>query len=141
MGDVVFVIISGEYSDWSIEGFAESEYEAIQICQEHNQKESYDDWYYCTAQRLNGPKAEIPLQYIHKFCAETKNGMLVLSDVEFVDAFAPEDECTIKAVTIEVTRNARRAWVCIPLKELNYEKARKIAQDKIAEYNYEHMQN
>lgn len=143
-----FVIISGEYSDWNIEGYADSEYEAIQICAEHNQSKApnscgwYYEWYYDKVKKLSGPKTEIKLIYVHNFLARVENSMLVLDDssrnIEFFTEKDKMDELDTKIACTIPLMDGHKTWIHIPLKKLDYEKARKIAQDKIAEFNYEY---
>ena len=45
----MYIIIEGCYSDWHIEGYVETEEEALAICAKHNtdtRHDSFDSWYY-----------------------------------------------------------------------------------------------
>lgn len=144
----VNIIISGEYSDWAIEGYTTYEYEAIQICANHNKSMDYEDQYYERVEKAGLPKYDIPLIYVHRFYAHEEGGKLVFDinsgNVEYykdIDVSQNEEIKMDISSSLFVERFERKmfAWIYVSLKELNYDKARKIAQDKIAEYNYNHM--
>ena len=44
----MFIIIEGEFSDWEVKGYVETEREALDVCADHNAKEDnyYDQWYF-----------------------------------------------------------------------------------------------
>ena len=48
----IYVLITGEYSDWEIQGFVESEEEAIKTCELYNENRDYDRMYYEHASRF-----------------------------------------------------------------------------------------
>lgn len=138
MGEI-FVIISGEYSDWSIIGYTDNEDDATQICAQHNKDLSYEDWYYYDINRVESPKQRIPLQYIHTVRFNRGKHGVLMSDYFTLDYYP---ELSGKSITKTEIENAP-AWIIVrvPLKEVNWDRAKKIAQDAIYKYLYEKQGN
>lgn len=44
----MYIVIEGEFSDWDVVGYVETEKEAMDICATHNAEENnfYDQWYF-----------------------------------------------------------------------------------------------
>ena len=137
--DTVYVLISGEYSDWGIMGFAETEEEAKKICEYKNSVKSRyaDDWYY---EEVDKCKIEFSPRngkhyYTFRFFQENdrswvmdKDWKHIKIDEDYAKAAAERDPVFI----YDVDRRVRyRAEVNVLLDDENVEKAKKIAQDKL----------
>ena len=131
----IYVIIEGEYSDWKIIGYTDSENDAMQICAQHNQDdERYEDWYYEATEKADSPKQKIRLQYFHNIVFDgNKNICEELCKLEYIAS----DESQIEKVEIEDSPVSAYITISVPLKENNPEKAKKIAQDALYQYLYE----
>lgn len=138
----LFVIIDGEYSDWDIIGYTDSEESAMQICAQHN--ENIDnhyryDWYYEKVSRIDSHEKNVPLQHIHiiRFYREKKG-------VSMADVFDSDYCLESSNKALEKTEILEApAWIIVkvPLKEINWERAKKIAQDTVYKYLYEKNMN
>ena len=130
MNEKYYVIVSGEYSDWEIQGIARTEEEAVNICCQHNQrdidKQGYvgDRWYYEETSQLTQPKELRPTCIRYKIYFYL--GKYTSTDVVF--SVEREDNYYVK--------KDRLGWeqCYVYLNEWNKEKAFKIACDMRAEY-------
>lgn len=128
----VYVIISGEYSDWNIEGYAETEEDAENICNAHNVKCGYYDWYYCEAEKLDKPDRIIKLHYVYKF--ECVQGTLKITGFRGPDVLYVDEDDAPKETTLDLSIICHPV-LYVPLKEYDVEKAIKIANDYLAKFN------
>lgn len=62
----MYIIIEGEFSDWKVKGYVETEREALDVCADHNAKEDnyYDQWYFEEVK----PMKYCPMDYCRDTC-------------------------------------------------------------------------
>ena len=119
--DRVYIIIDGEYSDWRIIGFTTSEKDAAQVC-------AGNDYYYIKANRINKiPNNEIYYEYTAYYAYENLKPSTLYPGVEITDYKVCKNNEIPK--TRILTGYFNNGKIKIYLKECNYKKAEKIAQD------------
>lgn len=147
--DKVYVLITGEYSDWSIMGFTETEEEAQNICARKNAESSWsDEWYYEEVEKRQFDGKPVKMVYCFTVLFHdggTRNWEI--SDSFGMNYYASDDK-RLDSIDKEVmiTGDLWHSAQCnVILDENNPEKARKIAQDRLykklaeVELEYEDM--
>lgn len=133
--EFIYVIIEGEYSDWRIIGYTDSEDDAMQICAQHNQNDKqHKDWYYESDRKVASPKQKIKLQYFHNITFDRNRN---ICDELYKLEYIASDESKIEKVEIDDPQFSSYITISVPLKENNPERAKKIAQDALYQYLYE----
>ena len=134
--DDIYVIVSGEYSDWSIVGYCNNEEEAAKRCFLNNTPEEtsyYDEWYYLPVKRMEG----IDLSNVHPDYYYEARAFKYSNGWEFPLSIGVElTEPRSFGVFIfnkdsPRCRYEQSAQIRFKSKELNREKALKIAQDML----------
>jgi hypothetical protein len=147
MNNNVFIIISGWYSDWKIEGYALTEEDAMQICAQHNAQDGMSgDWYYEEVESMNTPPKKERIRFVHKFTFwRRKNGWEIRDGFYDVDYYAENDRTALRDLKIKEIRfsgtSLREFRIYVPTFENNKERAQKVAQDAFYQYLYEHNIN
>ena len=141
----VYVLISGAYSDWNIEGFVESEEEAIKTCIAFNEGEkerlgdNYSDWndiYYMKANKFNKVNSEELKQihpiYEYRVMAWKRDGSWKFDDEDSIEIDAvKESHPNIQFYKGGFLNDTESANIHLTLKTLDRKKALKVAQDML----------
>lgn len=139
----IYIITSGQYSDYYVHGYAETEKDAINICRKHNttMHNNFDTWEYEEKELLEKPERDINIRYVYKFYLEYKNGMLHYSNNYTRYEYDEEDKehSTITLDSKPDYSGINNFYLYIPVKrgKEDIHVIKKIAQDFIARYNYE----
>ena len=150
----IYVLITGEYSDWRIEGFVKSEEEAIKTClkfnEEHNGEtnlytfRNYDDMYYMKVELFTYDNLDtIHPYYSYRINAYKKNDGWFFGNKDEVEVYYYKNNPNINnKVNIRKSNSpwfGDSATIEFSLNTLNRDKALKVAQDilykKLAEEN------
>lgn len=131
----IYIIIEGEYSDWIIRGYAESEEDAMQICAKHNEDEDRrEDWYYEQVEKIKSPEKKISLKYVHEFrFAKRESGYTVYDYT--LHYFSAESNRAKEFVSVR--KYPAGIKLDVPSTKADREHAEKIAQDALYQYLYE----
>lgn len=140
----IYVIISGEYSDWSIQGYAATEEEAIKACAYYNENkgEYADEWYYLEVSPIEKQKENTDIVYVHAIIFDnidlatfilTKEYKILPDNCHEISYFSKTDKRLNQIKSIE-EQPYDRLVVNVILDEKNIEKAKKIAQDRFAKH-------
>lgn len=132
----IFAILSGEYSDWNIEGYTDSEDKAMQICAVHNKENKHDDWYYAEVKKMENPIRTIELKYVHEVVFDKNmEAWQMMQDPYRYKYFESGDKDIPEHSKIDYWTYTDRIIVAtIPMKENNRKKAEKIAQDMLYQF-------
>lgn len=145
LNDEIYVIISGEYSDWSIQGYAKTKDDAIHVCAYKNAhlKPYEDKWYYQTANYIHKHSCDIVYVYTLKFENDGFEKYEILSDTAHEMDFYSTDDKHLDELQDIVYDPCKHPWylyVNVKIREANLNLAKKIAQDKLSKYLYEKME-
>lgn len=134
--DEIFAIISGEYSDWNIEGYTDSEDSAMRICAVHNKETEYDDWYFTKVEKMEKPIRTIELKYVHEVLFDKSMDKWVMrQEPDRYKYFENGDkEIPEKSKVNYWIHNSGIIVATIPMKENNRKKAEKIAQNMLYQF-------
>ena len=143
----VYVLISGAYSDWNIEGFVESEEEAIKTCIAFNNSErerlgdNYSDWndiYYMKTNKFNKVNPdklkEIHPLYGRRVRAWKKDGSWEFGDEDDIEVRdVKENRTKVEFGRNWFTNDGDEDWAVIDLvlPTIDRKKALKVAQDML----------
>lgn len=125
----VYIVTSGEYSDYSIKKVFSSLEKAEKYCARVNVKdEGYSDFYYgaCYVEEFNLDDCEVSdsinVFYEYLFYFENQNNVepIITSD---------KPVTTVRELPYD---SLKHTAVCVTLNERNYAKAKKIQQDYLA---------
>ena len=129
----IYVIFQGCYSDWEILGFCETEEEAIKSCVKYNrQHERYeeDSVYYERASRFNvGTLDLIKPNYVHRIYFHHESDGWKFRKMDNIDVY--HDAEMNNKIDIDYNSCLKSGYAYVCLKEINREKALKIAQDML----------
>jgi len=139
---MIYLIVTGYYSDWSVVGYSEDKNDAEKFCANHNYKIEdensecyYDDDYYiieCNNIQMNNNIKNIKLMYEHEIV------------FDFYKRFRNEKGMRNEPDRYEFYTGEKRKpkfkcsdiWFSVKVTAENREKAEKIAQDYYAEFKY-----
>lgn len=126
--DEVFVIVKGEYSDWDIVGYAESETDAAKICSEHPS----DGWYFMRVSKMKRVP-RIKVCYTQEVVFDnTPHGWAMRDEP---DRYTHNKDDGKRERSIDYWKYNSNIIVCrISQDKPNRKKAEKIAQDMLYEF-------
>lgn len=134
--DKIYVLITGEYSDWCIMGFATTEEEARSICARKNADMSrYDDeWYYEEVDRFdyNSDPAKIVYRFTVTFHDKGTRTWTMDEDTQM--SYYASDDKRLESISkeIEIRGDLWHSATCeVLLDENDPDRAKKIAQDRL----------
>jgi hypothetical protein len=135
MDDKVFGIFSGEYSDWQVHGYLNTEDEAEKYCALKNKGLDFDKYYYYKELPLiKADVSNVKINYYHCVVFDFEYGMR--NDPDGYEYYTGEPK---KPQTIYNLFRDNQGWISFQFNCETREKAEKIAQDKYAEFlNYYH---
>lgn len=132
----VWIITSGEYSDYCVIGYCTTEEQAIQVCASHNAKKTKwgDPYEYAEVECMDGNWVVGPVFYRYGFTFRRSGETWVLSN----GANRGDDEHTVTAKTERNVVFQKRgavdwAFVTVTVREPKAELAKKAAQDALYE--------
>ena len=139
--DKIYVLITGEYSDWAIKGFADTEEEAKRICDFKNSvKRRYDDdWYYkeIGKYKIGADFSNVKFKYIYTFYFHQDKNRTWLIEKKYVCEKVLDTRDDIDDIGVRIysenEKRSYRATVSFELDVEDLERAKKIAQDKLYE--------
>lgn len=137
--DKIYVLFSGEYSDWRCEGFCENEEEAQRICLEH-------DWYYEIVYKQNPKNNNFKIVYEHEVVFDKKwdtvnplRNWVMRKEPDrfnyFYDTAKIDKSSSINYY--EPNPNIITAYIWSDKGEDGRDKVEKIAQDMLAKFLYQ----
>lgn len=139
--DNIYVLMTGEYSDTEIQGFVDSEEEAKKICDYHNATSClhyWREWHYWEVERIKENVPDVKSVYVVTVKLENWLGSGwklsdIRSDCKCFLSDAPEVK---EARYCEITdprgdKKILEAVCDVVLREPDFDKARKIAQDRL----------
>lgn len=119
MGDKIYLVKSGEYSDTEIHGYCTDEAQAAKYCKLKNEIHSYDEYYTEECEHLDDiDLSRVKIQYLYKFALDSEFRVMN-SNVKPEISYSAEETASSFSDTA----------VCVCLKEENAKKALKIAYD------------
>ena len=134
--DKIYVLIIGEYSDWQIMGFAETEEQARNICARKNAERSKygDEWYYEEVDRFEYKIAPVKIVYCFNvnFCDKGTRAW-TMDDRVSMSYYASDDK-RLDSISkeVEIRGDLWHSASCeVVLDENDPERAKKIAQDRL----------
>lgn len=148
MGNPIYLIVSGEYSDWIVVGYCKSYNRAKRYVANANSKKVYggDDCYILRVENVDDMRRASGVYRDLTYCAVNKGGSWGLSIWDWCAKYVLGDSgCTVSDkrasegkifVNVRVLRDGRWKYPDNELAE--EERADKIAQDRLYQYLYEH---
>jgi len=129
----VYVIFSGQYSDWNVHGFFNNKDEAMKYCAFKNKskEDSWDEYYVKEIDQIFADVKNIKLCYYHEIVFDYKNKNFVMRDEP--DRF---DYYIGESKPIHLLQNMRYNWIAIKVNANDRNHAEKIAQDIVGQLLY-----
>ena len=130
-----YAIVSGQYSDWNINGYVSNLEDAYKYCAWKNSIDQYDEYYPVEIPCLDGDcKIDILFKYRYRTVFDFRNGSWVMRNID-VDDVSP----TSVDIYCNVTDGRRlysTSWIRIEfsMATLDFDRAKKIAEDKLYQY-------
>lgn len=139
--DKVYILLTGEYSDTEIQGFVDTEEEAKKICDYNNATSSthyWREWHYEEIERIKENVPDVKPVYVItvKFTKYSGNQWMRSEIRPPCECFLSDAEEVKGARYCEITpygadQRYAEAVVDVVLREPDFDKARKIAQDRL----------
>jgi|LGVE01.1.fsa_nt_gb hypothetical protein len=127
----MYVIITGEYSDWDIVGYFGKEEDAKKYCLINN--DPHDDYYYIEIKKLDLTKKqrEVKLYCRHKVVFDLgRDGYFEMRE-ESEECDYDLKEYTNEPAKYNLSDNYDSGWISYKINCSDRKKAEKIAQDKL----------
>lgn len=130
-----YAIMSGVYSDWCINGYVSSLEDAYRYCAWKNSIDKYEDYYPVEMVCLD-EKCEVNISFRYKYRTvfDLRKGSWVMRDigVDDVKPTSSENYCDIR----DGRKVYANSWVAIEftMPILDFDKAKKVAEDKLYQY-------
>lgn len=134
----IYAIVSGCYSDWSIHGYVSDLEAAYRYCAEKNgvgNGNSYEDYYPIEIECLDGDVVtNITFNYKYRAVFYLRNGTWTMRDFS-LDDIKPTGE-SIYCNILDGRKEYNALWIRVEftMTVLNFDRAKKVAQDKLYQY-------
>lgn len=135
-----YAIMSGVYSDWNIVGYVSNLEDAYKYCAWRNSVDEYNQYYPVEMPCLDeNCEIDIAFKYKYRTVFDLRKGNWVMRDIN-IDDVKPtslDNYCNIR----DGRKQYNVSWIVIEftMSVLDFDKAKKIAEDKLFQYLAEEL--
>lgn len=130
-----YAIMSGQYSDWHINGYVSNLEDAYKYCAWKNSIDKYDEYYPVEISCLDGDqKIDISFKYKYRTVFDFRNESWVVRDIDIYDVKPTSLDSYFNVV--DGKKLYGYSWIRIEfiMATLDFDRAKKVAEDKLYQY-------
>lgn len=130
-----YAIMSGEYSDWQIHGYLSDLEEAYKYCEWKNSIDKYASYYPVEIPCLDGVcEVDVKFKYKYRIVFDFRDGTWVMRDIGIDNVTTTNHDSWNNIVDGRKTYYNKWIVVEFAMTVLDFDRAKKVAEDKLYQY-------